>query len=99
MTITYLVSAVSLSYEKTKCTMVIAHFVFIINGISLYSLLYLSNYCESTEFVTCWSKDLGKQWNTSFAFLAILLLSTIPNIGLAILITLKPPTYSTWPLL
>ena len=81
---------------ETFTAMVIAHFVFIINGISLILITLFIKLLRVYRIFTCWSKDLGKQWNNLSLFFAILLLSTIPNIGLAVLITLKPPTYSTY---
>ena len=81
---------------ETFTAMVIAHFVFIINGISLILITLFIKLLRVYRIFTCWSKNLSKQWNNLSLFFAILLLSIVPNIGLAVFITLKSPTHSTY---
>ena len=80
---------------ETFTAMAITNFVLIINGISLILITLFIKLLRVYRIFKCWNKDLGKQWNTLSLLLIILLLSTIPNIGLAVFIALKPaPTYS-----
>ena len=81
---------------ETFTAMAIAHYVFIINGISLILITLFIKLLRVYRIFTCWSKNLGKEWNNLSLFFAILLLSIVPNIGLAVLITLKSPTHSTY---
>ena len=48
---------------ETFTAMVIAHFVFIINGISLILITLFIKLLRVYRIFTCWSKNLGKQWN------------------------------------
>ena len=76
--------------------MAITNFTFIINGISLILVTLFIKLLRVYRIFTCWDKDLGKQWNNLSLLLTILLLSIFPNIVLAVLIALKPPTHSSY---
>ena len=76
--------------------MAITHFIFIINGISLILITLFIKLLRVFRIFICWSKDLGKQWNNLSLLIAILLLSIVPNIGLAVIMILKLPTHSTF---
>ena len=76
--------------------MAIANFTFVINGISLIFITLFVKLLRVYRIFTCWSKDLGKQWNNLPLLIIILSLSAIPNIVLAVLIILKPPTHSPY---
>ena len=81
---------------ETFTAMAITHFIFIINGISLILITLFIKLLRVFRIFTCWSKDLGKQWNNLSLLIAILLLSIVPNIGLAVIMILKLPTHSTY---
>ena len=81
---------------ETFTAMAIANFTFVINGISLIFITLFVKLLRVYRIFTCWSKDLGKQWNNFPLLIIILSLSAIPNIFLAVLIILKPPTHSSY---
>ena len=81
---------------ETFTAMAITNFLFITNGISLTLITLFIKLLRVYRIFTCWKKNLGKQWNNLPLLLTILFLSVIPNIGLAVLITLKPPTHSSY---
>ena len=81
---------------ETFAAMAIANFTFVINGISLIFITLFVKLLRVYRIFTCWSKDLGKQWNNLPLLIIILSLSAIPNIVLAVLIILKPPTHSPY---
>ena len=81
---------------ETFTAMAIVNFILIINGISLILITLFIKLLQVYRIVTYWNKDLGKQWNTLPLFLAVLSLSIIPNICLAVLLALKPPTLSSY---
>ena len=81
---------------ETFTAMAIANFALIINGISLMLITLFIKLLRVYRIFKCWSKDLGKQWNTLPLFLAVLSLSIIPNICLAVFLALKPPTLSSY---
>ena len=81
---------------ETFTAMAITHFIFIINGISLILITLFIKLLRVFRIFTCWSKDLGKQWNNLSLLIAILLLAIFPNIGLAVVMILKLPTHSTY---
>ena len=81
---------------ETFTAMAITNFVFIINGISLILITLFIKLLRVYRIFTCWNKNLGKQWNNLPLLLTILFLSVISNIGLAVLIALKPPTHSSY---
>ena len=84
---------------ETFTAMAITNFVFIINGISLTLITLFIKLLRVYRIFTCWNKNLGKQWNNLPLLLTILFLSVISNIGLAVLIALKPFTYTLFLLL
>ena len=84
-----------LSPEKFTA-MAIANFIFIINGISLILITLFIKLLRVFRIFKCWNKDLGIQWNTLPLFLAVLSLSVIPNILLAVFVVLIPPTLSSY---
>ena len=79
---------------ETFTAMAIANFTFIINGISLILITLFIKLLRVYRIFAHWNNDLGKQWNNLPLILIVLSLSVIPNIPLAILIGLKPPTLS-----
>ena len=81
---------------KAFTAMAIANFTFIINAISLILITLFIKLLRVYRIFTCWNKDLGKQWNNLPLLVTILLLSIFPNIGLAVLIALKPPTHYSY---
>ena len=81
---------------ETFTAMAITNFLFITNGISLTLITLFIKLLRVYRIFTCWKKNLGKQWNNLPLLLTILFLSVIPNIGLAVLIALKPPTHSSY---
>ena len=88
--------ASSVLSPETFIAMAITYFALIINGINLIFITLFIKLLRVYRVFTCWSKDLGKQWNNPPLFIAIILLSIVPNIALAVLIILKLPTHSTY---
>ena len=74
----------------------ISYFIFTINGISLVFLTLFVKLLRVYRIFSCWDKTLSNRWNDAPLFFMILALSIIPNIGLAILISLEPPTLSPY---
>ena len=81
---------------ETFTAMATTYYTLIINGISLILITLFIKLLRVFRIFKCWSKDLGKQWNNHPLFLAVLSLSVIPNICLAVLLVLKPPTLSSY---
>ena len=76
--------------------MAVANYTFILNGASLIFLTLFIKQLRVYRIFTFWNEDLGKKWSNLALFLVILALSFLPNIVLAILIVLKPPTLSMY---
>ena len=76
--------------------MAITIFIFIINGISLIFITLFIEQLRVYRIFACWERDIGKQWKNIPLLLVILILSGIPNIFLAIVIVLKPPTQNSY---
>ena len=81
---------------ETFTAMAIANYALIINGISLILITLFIKLLRVYRILKCWSKDLGKQWNTLPLFLTVLALLVIPNIPLAVFVVQKPPTLSSY---
>ena len=84
------------SEEVEFTAMAIANYMLIINGISLIFITLFIKQLRVYCIFTCWSKNLGNQWNNLPLLLTILSLSLFPNIVLGVLIPLKPPMYSSY---
>ena len=81
---------------KIFTAMSFTNFFFIINGISLILLTLFVKLVRLHRIFGCWMKqDLSKIWGNLSLSVVVLLTSLIPNIGLAVLIALLPPTHST----
>ena len=74
----------------------ISYFVFILNGTSLIFHTFFIKLLRVYRIFLCWDKNLSKSWNNVPLFFIISALTIIPNIGLAVLIALRPPTLSSY---
>ena len=74
----------------------ITYFILTINGNSLVFLTLFVKLLRVHRIFEFWNKDPSNSWNNLRLFPAILSLSVIPNIGLAVLVALEPPTLSPY---
>ena len=83
--------------QTTFTTMAIANFILITNGISLILITLFVKQLRLNRIFLYWTNhDLGKVWSNISLTVVILLISIIANAGLAVLIMLRPPHYSTY---
>ena len=82
---------------KVFTALSIVNFLLITNGISLTLITLFVNLLRLNRIFMFWmNKDLGKWWNNLPLSITILLVSIIPDIGLAIFVSVRPPKHSLY---
>ena len=81
---------------QTFLVLSISYFFFTINGITLVFLPLFIKLVRLFRIFSFWDKNLSNRWNDAPLFFTTLVLSFLPNIGLAVLVALKPPTLSSY---
>ena len=76
--------------------LLISYFIITINGISLVFLTLLADLLRVHYIFSCWNKAFTRCWNNIPLLFKIIVPSIVLNIGLAVLIALKPPKHSSY---